>query len=56
MNKRPKIAITGLNPHCESILPNNEDNTIIKPAILSLKKSKYKIDGPFPADTIFLKK
>ena len=52
---KPKIAVTGLNPHCESILKNNEDNEIILPAIKKLKKKGLKIDGPFPADTIFLK-
>ena len=51
----PKIGVTGLNPHCESILKNNEDKKIITPAVKSLKKGGFKIDGPFPADTIFLK-
>ena len=55
-NRKPKIAITGLNPHCESIDKFNEDVKIIKPAIKSLAKSKYKVFGPFSADTIFLKK
>jgi 4-hydroxythreonine-4-phosphate dehydrogenase len=53
--KKPKIAITGLNPHCESLDKFNEDDKIIKPCITSLKKQKYNISGPFPADTIFLK-
>ena len=35
---KPKIAVTGLNPHCESILKINEDKTIIKPAVKILKK------------------
>ena len=52
---KPTIAVTGLNPHCESILKFNEDNKIIKPAIESLRKKGYKINGPFPADTLFLK-
>tara|TARA_B100001057_G_scaffold382079_1_gene388053 strand:- start:1655 stop:2617 length:963 start_codon:yes stop_codon:yes gene_type:complete len=52
---KPKIAVTGLNPHCESILSNNEDTRIISPAIKFLKKKGYKINGPYPADTIFLK-
>ena len=52
---KPKIGVTGLNPHCESILKFNEDEKIIYPAINSLKKKGFKIDGPFPADTIFLK-
>ena len=55
-NKKPNIAVTGLNPHCESVLSKNEDLKIIKPAILSLKSKNYKIKGPFAADTIFLKK
>ena len=53
-NKKPKIGITGLNPHCESIDSFNEDAKIIKPTVQFLKK-KYDISGPFPADTIFLK-
>jgi 4-hydroxythreonine-4-phosphate dehydrogenase len=53
--KTPKIAITGLNPHCESNYKTSEEEKIIIPAIKSLVKKKYKIKGPFPADTIFLK-
>ena len=56
IGKKPKIAISGLNPHCESIDSFNEDQKILKPAIEYLTKLKYKISGPFPADTIFLKK
>ena len=53
---KPKMAITGLNPHCESVDIFNEDEKIIKPSVKFLKKLKYNIFGPFPADTIFLKK
>ncbi len=53
-NFKPKIAVLGLNPHCESIHKYNEDEKIIKPSIKYLKK-KYDISGPYPADTIFLK-
>ena len=56
LNRTPHIAITGLNPHCESTDAFDEDEKIIKPAIKSLKKLNYKIFGPFAADTIFLKK
>ena len=55
-NKKPKMVITGLNPHCESIDSFNEDEKIIKPAVKSLIKSNYNIVGPVAADTIFLKK
>ena len=53
--KKPNIAITGLNPHCESNYKSSEEKKIIKPAIKYLINKKYKIKGPFPADTIFLK-
>ncbi len=53
---KPKIAITGLNPHCESTDDFNEDDKIIKPTIKSLIKSNFRIFGPFAADTIFLRK
>ena len=53
--KNPKIAITGLNPHCESNYSSSEEDRIIKPAIKYLKQAKIKVSGPFPADTIFLK-
>ena len=52
---RPRIALAGLNPHCESIHNFNEDQKILLPAIRSLKK-KVNVKGPFPADTLFLKK
>ena len=50
----PKIAILGLNPHCESVHSYNEDEKIIKPSINYLK-NKYNVSGPYSADTIFLK-
>ncbi len=56
LNTKPKIGVVGLNPHCESINKFNEDDEIIKPAVNTLKKMKYNISGPYPADTIFLKK
>jgi 4-hydroxythreonine-4-phosphate dehydrogenase len=54
-NKKVKIGVTGLNPHCESIDSFNEDKKIILPTIKKLKKLKYNIEGPLAADTIFLK-
>ncbi len=52
---KPRIGVLGLNPHCESILKYNEDEKIIRPVIKKLKKKRYKVSGPYPADTIFLK-
>ena len=53
--KNPKIAITGLNPHCESNYKSSEEKKIIEPAIKYLLKKKNKVYGPFAADTIFMK-
>ena len=52
--RKPKIAITGLNPHCESNFKNCEEDRIIIPAIKKLKTKNFKVEGPFPADTVFL--
>jgi 4-hydroxy-L-threonine phosphate dehydrogenase PdxA len=52
---KPKIGVTGLNPHCESVLKFNEDDKIISPAIEFAKKNRISVSGPYPADTIFLK-
>ena len=54
-NRKPKIAITGLNPHCESNFKNCEEDAIIIPGIKNLKTKNFKVKGPFPADTIFTK-
>ena len=56
LNKKPKFAIMGLNPHCESIEKLSEEKKIIKPAIRNLLKNKINIKGPFSADTFFSKK
>ena len=53
IKKTPKIAITGLNPHCESNEKINEEKKHIIPAVKMLKKNKISIEGPFSADTIF---
>jgi len=52
---KPKIALLGLNPHCETKSKYNEENKIIKPALEILKRKKINIKGPFSADTFFLK-
>tara|TARA_B100001057_G_scaffold497775_1_gene602869 strand:- start:599 stop:1564 length:966 start_codon:yes stop_codon:yes gene_type:complete len=55
-NRKAKIALIGLNPHCETIDKFDEDEKILKPAVKSLKKKGLNITGPFAADTIFIKK
>ena len=51
----PRIAILGLNPHCESIDSFNEDEKIVKPVVKELKMIGYKVSGPLSGDTIFLR-
>ena len=53
--KIPKIAVTGLNPHCESNFKSSEEKTSIKPAIKLLLRNGYDVKGPFAADTLFMK-
>ena len=55
LNKKPRIGVLGLNPHCESILQKNEDIELIKPLVNNMKNKGYKISGPIAADTAFLK-
>ena len=52
---KPRIAITGLNPHCESFDNENKEKKEIIPAIKYLKKQRINVQGPYASDTIFLK-
>tara|TARA_B100000614_G_scaffold2184_1_gene2312 strand:+ start:1091 stop:2041 length:951 start_codon:yes stop_codon:yes gene_type:complete len=56
LKKKPKIAILGLNPHCETIERIGEEQKEIIPAIKKLRSYKLSITGPFSADTFFIKK
>ena len=56
LGKLPKIAVLGLNPHCETIDNFSEEKREIAPAIKYLIKKKIKVSGPFSADTFFLEK
>ena len=56
LKKKPKIAVLGLNPHCETIEKIGEDQKEIIPAINKLSSDKLNIAGPFSADTFFIKK
>lgn len=55
--KRPKILITGINPHAgEDGMLGKHESMIIEPTVRKLKTDGVLIDGPVPADTAFLKK
>lgn len=51
---KPVIAVLGLNPHAgdEGAL-GNEDEQIIRPAIIEAKKNGIMVAGPYPADAYF---
>ena len=53
-NKKPKLAILGLNPHNAEFDNKSEEVKIILPALKKLKKKNIKINGPFAADTFFI--
>lgn len=54
LKRKPKIGILGLNPHNAELRINSEENKIIIPAILKLKRLGVNITGPLVADTIFI--
>ncbi len=56
LGKKMKCAVLGLNPHCETSDKFSEEDRAIIPAIKNLKNKGLKVDGPFSADTFFLKK
>jgi 4-hydroxythreonine-4-phosphate dehydrogenase len=54
---RPKIFVSGLNPHAgEDGLFGSEEIEIIGPAIARAAKDQIDVSGPFGADTMFRKK
>ena len=53
---QPKVAVAAFNPHGgDGGSCGREEIDIIAPAVAELRGSGFPVDGPFPADTIFLK-
>ena len=51
---RPRIAISGLNPHAgEDGSLGHEEQTVIAPALKVLRSDGIEARGPLPADTMF---
>ena len=51
---RPRIAISGLNPHAgEDGSLGHEEQTVIAPALKALRNDGIDARGPLPADTMF---
>jgi 4-hydroxythreonine-4-phosphate dehydrogenase len=52
---RPRIAVCGLNPHAgESGHLGTEDRDVIAPAVERARAEGMLVDGPLPADTVFV--
>jgi len=52
----PKIAVAGLNPHAgDGGSFGMEEIDIIEPAVAAAKARGFNVEGPFPADTVFLR-
>ena len=51
---RPRIAVTGLNPHAgEAGYLGREEVEIIAPVVERLRRRGWDVAGPLPADTLF---
>jgi 4-hydroxythreonine-4-phosphate dehydrogenase len=52
--ERPVISVLGLNPHAsDDGVMGDEEEKIIKPAIIEAKKQGFLVTGPHPADGFF---
>jgi 4-hydroxythreonine-4-phosphate dehydrogenase len=53
---RPRIAVAGLNPHAgDGGNFGREEIDVIEPAVNEAIRRGYAAEGPFPADTVFLR-
>jgi 4-hydroxythreonine-4-phosphate dehydrogenase len=53
---RPRIAVAGLNPHAgDGGNFGREEIDVIEPAVKEAIGRGYAVEGPFPADTVFLR-
>ena len=54
--ERPRIAVAGLNPHAgEGGVFGREEIDVIAPAVETAAKRGLAVEGPFPADTVWLR-
>ena len=52
----PRLALAGLNPHAgEHGLIGREEEEVLAPAVAACRAQGIAVDGPFPADTIFVR-
>ncbi len=54
--ERPRLAVCSLNPHAsDDGLFGDEEERVCQPAIAGLRREGIDVDGPYPADTVFLR-
>lgn len=52
----PRLALAGLNPHAgEHGVIGGEDDEVLAPAVAALRSRGVSVEGPFPADTVFVR-
>lgn len=52
----PRIAVAGINPHAgEDGLMGREEQDVMQPAIARARAAGIDVQGPFPADTLFVR-
>jgi 4-hydroxythreonine-4-phosphate dehydrogenase len=52
----PRLALAGLNPHAgEDGLLGDEEQRVLRPAVAAVRERGIAIEGPFPADTLFVR-
>ena len=52
----PRLAMAGPNPHAgEDGLMGDEEQRVLRPAVEAAQARGIAIDGPFPADTVFVR-
>jgi len=53
--RRPRILVSGLNPHSgESGHLGTEERDIVEPALRAARRRGIAVEGPIPADTLFV--
>jgi 4-hydroxythreonine-4-phosphate dehydrogenase len=54
--RQPRIGVAGLNPHAsDGGLFGDEEERLIRPAVLAARNEGINVTGPWPADTLFLR-
>jgi 4-phospho-D-threonate 3-dehydrogenase / 4-phospho-D-erythronate 3-dehydrogenase len=52
----PRLAVAGMNPHAgEHGLLGHEEEDVLAPAIAACRGRGVQVEGPFPADTVFIR-